>query len=75
MVVYEVPRVNGFRVAIGLVALIFMVTSEVVGGWVCIRRDGGIGFGRRIHLLPDGSGCVSVIWIDAVVGDEFRGEE
>lgn len=31
---YEVPRVAGFRLVIGFVALIFMVISELIGGFI-----------------------------------------
>jgi len=35
---YEVPRVGGFRLGIGLLALVFLLTAELISGVVLYER-------------------------------------
>ena len=38
IVTYEIPRVGGFRLAIGALALVFMLCAELVGGVVLYEK-------------------------------------
>jgi hypothetical protein len=38
IVTYEIPRVGGFRLAIGALALVFMLSAELVGGVILYEK-------------------------------------
>lgn len=38
IVTYEIPRVRGFRLAVGFVALLFMLAAELLGGLVLYEK-------------------------------------
>ena len=60
IVYYEIPRVPGFRIAIGSIAGFFMVIAELVGGFV-LWEGGYKEWIWETNLLGAGLGILSLI--------------
>ncbi|KAF7915330.1 uncharacterized protein EAE98_011196 [Botrytis deweyae] len=65
IVYYEIPRVPGFRIAIGLVAGFFMVIAELVGGFV-LWEEGYKEWIWETNLLGAGLGMLSLILFEGM---------
>ncbi|TGO46475.1 hypothetical protein BCON_0322g00030 [Botryotinia convoluta] len=66
IVYYEIPRVPGFRIAIGLVAGFFMVIAELVGGFV-LWEEGYKEWIWETNLLGAGLGILSLILFEGML--------
>ncbi|TVY29770.1 hypothetical protein LHYA1_G002043 [Lachnellula hyalina] len=58
-VAYQVPRVGGFRLAIGALATVFMLCAELVGG-VVLYEKGYVAWTCQTDLLAAGLGVGSL---------------
>lgn len=66
IVYYEIPRVAGFRIAIGLVAGVFMVIAELVGGFI-LWEEGYQKWIWETELLGAGLGIASLILFESML--------
>ncbi|KAG4026267.1 hypothetical protein MFRU_043g00700 [Monilinia fructicola] len=65
IVYYEIPRVAGFRIAVGLVAGSFMVIAELVGGFI-LWEEGYKEWIWETDVLGAGLGMLSLLLLNAM---------
>lgn len=76
---YEIPRIGGFRLAIGYLALVFMLIGELIGG-VVMYEEGWREWYWETDSIAFGTFCVVMLffatmpWILMIVETDEMGE-